>query len=77
MFEKWLNFARSRSREEWHELVRERFINARIFAQENGEKVFLVGLLLGVIVVLFYKVFILAAALVALSYLLIIVSTDR
>ena len=49
---------------EWPKLAKDRLTRARIWIQENGEAAFVVGLILGFLLVAFYKVFI---ALIAIA----------
>ena len=46
---------RSRSREEWSELVKSKWIDLRIFVQENGELGFIAAFVLGIVFILFFK----------------------
>jgi hypothetical protein len=46
---------RQKSREEWGGVIKECWTDVRIWVQENGEKAAAVGLALGIIAVLFYK----------------------
>ncbi len=57
---------RKRSREEWLKLLQSRFVNARIWIQENGEAAFVVGLVLGLAIVFFHKflIFLLAVSVI-------------
>ncbi len=59
-----LETLRKRRRAEWRELYREKWINARIWVQENAEKAFVVAIILGVILVLFFKLVVSLAFLV-------------
>ena len=51
-----VDFIKSRSREEWVSSFRQKWIDIRIFIQENGELGLLAGFFLGVLFVLFFKV---------------------
>jgi hypothetical protein len=65
-------FARSRSAEGWKTLARERFDELRIAVRENGEKSALAAFGIGIVVVLFFKLFLVLVALAALSFLTIL-----
>ena len=54
---------REKSRQEWEEYFRGSLTNLRIWIQENGEKALIVGLVVGVIITQFFKLFIVLAAL--------------
>jgi hypothetical protein len=62
-------FARSRSAEEWKTLASERYDQLRITVRENGEKSALVAFGVGILVVIFFKLFLILVALAALSFL--------
>ena len=65
-------FARSRSAEGWKTLARERCDDLRIAVRENGEKSALAAFGIGIVVVLFFKLFLILVALAALSFLTIL-----
>ncbi len=65
-------FARSRSAEGWKTLARERYDDLRIAVRENGEKSALAAFGIGIVVVLFFKLFLILVALAALSFLTIL-----
>ena len=65
-------FARSRSSEGWKTLARERYEDLRIAVRENGEKSALAAFGIGIVVVLFFKLFLILVALAALSFLTIL-----
>ena len=67
---------KSKSRDEWNALLKERLLWLRIYAQENGEKVFVLGLVLGMFVVFLFKIFVFTVALVALVYLIVMAIAD-
>lgn len=62
-------FARSRTAEEWKTLASERFDQLRITVRENGEKSALMAFGVGILVVIFFKLFLILVALAALSFL--------
>lgn len=62
-------FARSRTAEEWKTLASERYDQLRISVRENGEKSALVAFGVGILVVIFFKLFLVLVALAALSFL--------
>jgi hypothetical protein len=49
---------RSRSREQWQAHYRERWTDLRIWIQEHGEQAAIVALVLGILFVLFFRLFI-------------------
>lgn len=58
-----------RSKEEWEQFAKNRFIDLRIWLQEHGEQSFVLALVLGILFVLLFKLFVfIAAALVLVSY---------
>jgi hypothetical protein len=65
-------FASSRSAEGWKNLARERYDELRIFVHDNGEKSALFAFGVGILVVLFFKLFLILVAIAALSYLTIL-----
>jgi hypothetical protein len=65
-------FARSRSAEGWKILARERYDELRISVRENGEKSALLAFGVGILVVLFFKLFLIVVALAALSFFTIL-----
>jgi len=65
-------FARSRSAEGWKTLARERYDELRISVRENGEKSALLAFGVGIVVVVFFKLFLIVVALAALSFLTIL-----
>jgi len=65
-------FARSRSAEGWKTLARERYDDLRIAVRENGVKSALAAFGIGIVVVLFFKLFLILVALAALSFLTIL-----
>ena len=65
-------FARTRSAEGWKNLARERYDELRISVRENGEKAALLAFGVGIVVVLFFKLFLILVALAALSFLTIL-----
>jgi hypothetical protein len=65
-------FARSRSSEGWKALATEKLDTLRIVVRENGEKSALLAFGIGIIVVLFFKLFLIVVALAALSFLTIL-----
>lgn len=62
-------FARSRTAEEWKTLASERYDQLRVTVRENGEKSALVAFGVGILVVIFFKLFLILVALAALSFL--------
>jgi hypothetical protein len=62
-------FARSRTAEEWKTLASERYDQLRITVRENGEKSALVAFGVGILVVIFFKLFLILVAVAALSFL--------
>ena len=50
-----LDNIRRKSREEWLDTFRDKLTDLRIWIQEHPEKAFVVGVILGAVVVLFFK----------------------
>lgn len=48
---------RKKSREEWETLAQDKVRDVRIWVQENGEKAFAGGLIVGMFFILFFKLF--------------------
>ena len=67
---------RKKSRAEWQEFFSARIERFRTFAQENGEKVFLLGLVAGVLFILFFKVFLFLTVVTGVGILTIFVIAD-
>lgn len=72
MFQQVKNKIRARTRREWQAFFNEKLVVLRIFAQENGEKVFILGVVAGIAIVLFFKVVALLIALVLLAYFVVL-----
>ena len=49
---------RRHSREEWRQLAKDKFVNLRIWIQEHGEQAAIVSLIAGVLLVVFFEVFV-------------------
>ncbi len=62
-------FARSRSAEDWKTLASDTYDQLRITVRDNGEKSALVAFGVGILVVSFFKLFLILVALSALSFL--------
>jgi hypothetical protein len=62
-------FARSRSAEDWKTLASDTYDQLRITVRDNGEKSALVAFGVGILVVSFFKLFLILVALSALSLL--------
>jgi len=62
-------FARSRSAEDWKTLASDTYDQMRITVRDNGEKSALVAFGVGILVVSFFKLFLILVALSALSFL--------
>lgn len=65
-----LEAIRRRTREEWLDVFRDKLTDLRIWVQEHPEKAFFIGIILGAVIVLFFKIvfwllFIIVVALVA------------
>jgi hypothetical protein len=67
---------RSRDQAEWRAAFNEWITNTRIFVQENGEKALILGFLLGIFIVMLFKLFIFVACFAALGYLLVMVIAE-
>ncbi len=62
-------FARSRSAEDWKTLASDTYDQLRITVRDNGEKSALVAFGVGILVVSFFKLFLILVALSTLSFL--------
>ena len=67
----------SKTSDEWRAYFQGKVQALRAFVQANGEKAALAGFVLGIVIVLFYKLFILLATLATLTYLIVITASDR
>ncbi len=77
MFKRLGNTIKSKSRSEWEAYFKGKLSWLREYSQSNGEKAAIVGFLLGVAVVLFYKVaLIIACITVVLCQLVLILSEE-
>lgn len=65
-------FARCRSSDEWKSLAWQRMDDLRITVRENGEKAAVVAFGVGIVVVVFFKLFLILSAVAALSFLTIL-----
>lgn len=68
---KIVEMIRSRSREEWIKLLRDRWLDLRIFVQENGELGFIAAFISGILFIIFFKLLISLLILLALTFFLI------
>lgn len=57
-FREILDLLRSKTKQEWTELARHRIVLLRIWLQENGEVASFVSLIAGIMIVLFFKLFV-------------------
>jgi hypothetical protein len=71
IFQPFVDFARSRTQEEWRDLLSSQIERGRIFVRENGEIAAVLGFAIGIGMVLFFKLFLVLFCLAALSYLLL------
>ncbi len=69
-------FAKSRSEDEWHTFARERFENLRILIRDNGEKAAVLGFGLGILIVFFFKIFVVLLVLAIAAYSTILILSD-
>ena len=69
-------FARSRSEVEWREYIRERFEFVRNLVRENGEKAAILGFVLGIGLVIFFKLFVLLLVVAVGVYSTILILAD-
>lgn len=70
-------FARSKTPDEWRETVSRTVESLRVFVRDNGEKAALGAFGLGIFVVMFFKLFIVVAALIALAFLTVLWLSER
>ena len=71
-----LKALRSRSREEWLEFYREKWINTRIYVQEHGERAALAGFIIGLFLVLAFRLVVSLALLVLIAGLAVYLLAD-
>jgi len=77
MLERVVDTIKSRTRSEWVAYFKGKISWLREYSQENGEKAAAAGFLLGIVVVLFYKVaLIIACVTVVLCQLVLILSDE-
>lgn len=67
---------RSKTKDEWQGWFGAQLAAARTYIQDNGEKAALAGFLVGIFIILFYKLFIFILTLLTLAYLIIITMAD-
>jgi hypothetical protein len=78
MLERVTDAIRSRSRKEWEDYFNELLSRLREYSQTNGEKAAIVGFLLGMLVVIFYKLALIIACVTLVAFqLVLILSEDR
>jgi hypothetical protein len=65
-------FARSRSSDEWKRLALDKLDDLRIAVRDNGERAAIAAFVVGIVVVLFFKLFLIVSAVAALSFLTIL-----
>lgn len=73
IFQPLIDFAGSRTQQEWNQVFQGQVEGVRTFVRQNGEIAALVGFGVGIAMVLFFKVFLLLFCLLALSYLVLII----
>jgi len=69
IFKDITQFARSRTSAEWKKLVFDQLDDLRLTVRDNGEKAALVAFGVGILMVLFFKLFLILCAVAALSFL--------
>lgn len=69
-------FAQSRSEEEWRAYSRERLLYVREIIRQNGEKAAVLGFGLGILIVVFFKLFIVLLMLAIAAYSTILILAD-
>jgi hypothetical protein len=67
---------RARSREDWQSLFRTRLEELRTYVQTHGEKAALIGFLLGIFIVIFYKLVLVLACLMIVAYQLVLIISE-
>jgi len=72
IFKDITQFARSRTSAEWKKLVSDQLDDLRLTVRDNGEKAALVAFGVGILMVLFFKLFLIVCALGALSFLTVL-----
>ncbi len=69
-------FAQSRTEGEWRAYLRERLLYVREIIRQNGEKAAVLGFGLGILIVLFFKLFIVLLMLAIAAYSTILILAD-
>ena len=65
---------KKRTQEEWKAYLSDQWTDLRIFVQENGEKAAVLGCAFGIVIVVFFKLFVFLVCLGALALLLLAVT---
>lgn len=76
MFDRIIASIRARSREDWQNLFRNKLDEFRTYVQTHGEKACLIGFLLGVFIVIFFKLALVFACLAIVAYQLILIISE-
>jgi hypothetical protein len=67
---------RSKTKDEWQAFFLAKVVCVRTYIQEHGEKAAIAGFIAGILLILFYKLFVLILTLAVLGYLIIITLAD-
>jgi hypothetical protein len=76
MFDGILRAIQSKSREQWEQATSQKAAELREYVRANGEKAALIGFLLGVFIVIFYKLALIVGCLAAIGYQLVLIVSD-
>lgn len=77
MLDRIVDSIRQRTRQEWQEYFRARIDRVREYAQANGEKAALAAFLLGISVILFFKLALVLGCLAVVGYHLVLILADE
>jgi hypothetical protein len=69
-------FAKSRTDDEWRAYTRQLLLQLRELIRENGEKAALLGFILGIFIVVFFKLFVVLIMLAIAAYSTILIIAD-
>lgn len=76
IFKDITQFARSKSSREWADLMWQTLGDMRAMVRDNGEKAALIAFVVGIVVVVFFKLFLVVAAVAALLFLTLLWISD-
>jgi hypothetical protein len=78
MFNTLLVSIRRRTKAEWQSYFKDRLEEGRSYVRENGEKASLLGFILGVLIVTFYKLALFLSCIALIAYqLVLLIAEDK